>query len=116
MYDIYGFKSTSLLFEDGEKYCRTWYFSYFFTEYINFILAAFIAVVNYIVQQTFEEIGKKRITKNVSDNHEFRMLSVACLQYFNMQTALIMAYMNFEASENLRLRSQSQSSFEISTH
>jgi hypothetical protein len=37
-----------------------------------------------IVQQVFEEIGKKRITKNVSDNHEFRMLSVACIQYFNM--------------------------------
>ena len=62
------------------------------------------------------EIGKKRITKNVSDNHEFRMLSVACLQYFNMQAALIMAYMNFGANENLRQRSQSQSKFEFSTH
>lgn len=52
----------------------------------------------------------------MSDNHEFRMLSVACLQYFNMQAALIMAYMNFSANENLRFRSQSQSSFEFSTH
>ena len=59
MYDIYGLDSIDLLFEDGSKYCQTWYFSYFFTEYINFILAGFIAVVNYIIQQTFE--GKLEI-------------------------------------------------------
>ena len=67
MYDIYGLDAIDLLFEDGSKYCQTWYFSYFFTdmkkklttEYINFILAGFIAVVNYIVQQTFE--GKLEI-------------------------------------------------------
>lgn len=44
------------------------------------------------------------------------MLSVACLQYFNMQAALIMAYMNFGANGNLRKRSQSQSSFDITNH
>jgi hypothetical protein len=52
----------------------------------------------------------------VSDNHEFRMLSVACIQYFNMQAALILAYMNFGADQNLRLRSQSQSNFDIMNH
>lgn len=54
MYTIYGSNALTILFEDGEQYCKEWYFSYFFTEYVGFMLAAFIAIVNYTVQQVFE--------------------------------------------------------------
>lgn len=53
MFDKYGNKSLKITFEDGEQYCKNWSVSFFFTDYVNFIQAAWVAIVNYVVQQVF---------------------------------------------------------------
>lgn len=50
IYDNYGTNGLKITFEDGEQYCKSWYISFFFTDYVNFIQAAWVAVVNYVVQ------------------------------------------------------------------
>ena len=53
MFDLYSTNALKITFEDGEQYCKNWYITYFFTDYVNFMQAAWVAVVNYVVQQTF---------------------------------------------------------------
>jgi hypothetical protein len=50
MYDLYDTQALKIKFEDGEQYCKNWYTQFFFADYVNFIQAAWIAIVNYVVQ------------------------------------------------------------------
>jgi hypothetical protein len=50
MYDRYGTSSIKLTFIDGVQYCKDWYVTFFSTDYVNFLQAAWVAVVNYSVQ------------------------------------------------------------------
>jgi len=50
MYDIYDTDALKITFEDGEQYCKNWYTQYVFADYVTFIQAAWIAIVNYVVQ------------------------------------------------------------------
>jgi len=50
MFDMYSNNGLKITFEDGNQYCKQWYISYFFSDYVNFIQAAWVAIVNYAVQ------------------------------------------------------------------
>jgi hypothetical protein len=53
MYGNYGTKALQILFEDGERYCQQWYTIYVSQNFINIILALWIALVNWSIQEIF---------------------------------------------------------------
>lgn len=53
MYTRYGAKALLILFEDGEQYCKEWYTVYISENFINIILALWIATVNWCIQEIF---------------------------------------------------------------
>lgn len=75
-YDAYGFSSTKVLFADGEQHCKEWYQLYSLQDYVPLFLAIFIALVNWLLQEVFDYIGKKRNTKNLVDNHIYRTVTI----------------------------------------
>ena len=66
-------------------------------------MAVYIAMVNWILQEVFDYIGKLRNTKNISDNYVYRMVSIFLSQYFNTAILYILAYHSFVADERVRV-------------
>lgn len=48
-FEKYGTRSLGILFEDGEQYCKEWYTVYVSQNFINYILALWIALVNWSI-------------------------------------------------------------------
>ena len=65
-------------------------------------LAVYIAMVNWLLQEVFDFIGKRRSTKNITDNYFYRMLSIFVSQYINTAILYIFAYHSFAADPRVR--------------
>ena len=106
MYDEYGTRALNILFEDGEQYCKEWYTVYVSQNFINYILALWIAIVNWSIQEIFNcksknflsfliDTGQFRNTKNITDNYIYRTLTITIFQYFNNAIMFLFAFHNF---------------------
>jgi hypothetical protein len=49
MYTKYSSRALNIMFEDGEQYCKEWYTVYVSQNFINIILALWIALVNWSI-------------------------------------------------------------------
>jgi hypothetical protein len=103
-FKLYGNKALNILFEDGEKYCQEWYTVYVSQNFINIILALWIALVNWGIQEIFNYMGKLRNTKNITDNYIYRTLTICIFQYINNAIMFLFAYHTFsEEIDNEKL-------------
>ena len=96
-FDKYHTAATKITFEDGEQYCKEWYLLYGLQDYVIIFLAVYIALVNWLLQEVFDFIGKNRSTKNITDNYYYRMVSIFVTQYINTAILYVMAYHSFAA-------------------
>jgi hypothetical protein len=61
----------------------------------------FSMVSHYIfITILFIELAKQRQTKNLSDNHVYRTLTIFIVQYLNLQTSMTLAFNSFAATLN----------------
>lgn len=65
-------------------------------------------MVNYILQEVFDDIGKRRNTKNISDNYILRTLTMFLCQYINTAILYTFAYHSFMADERLKVQNRMQ--------
>ena len=48
-FDLYESAALKITFEDGEQYCKNWYASIQYTNYVIFLQTIWISIVNYSV-------------------------------------------------------------------
>ena len=61
----------------------------------NWSISFFVAFVNWIIQLVLNEIGVRRLTKNVADNFIYRTITIATAQVINVIVIYGLAYNSF---------------------
>lgn len=95
---VYGVKGLGIIFEDGEKYCQTWYDAHSQSEWQTTALGSWIAFTNIIFTVIFQMIGKSKRGKNTAENDASITWNIFLISYINTTMLILLAQNSFFAS------------------